>query len=303
MLGPVRVTVATPAEWPDVAAWAFAHLREPLATRRADWLVQLILNGEVTPAGVLLAREGETPVGGIVAQHLPGGSAVVLPPGGLSEAVREALTVAAVARFPDAGITVAQAFLDPGEEARADVLTRHGFHPVTSILHLSLDSPPALPPLDDPEIAMVRYADADPHTFAETLMATYRDSQDVPEANAERTAEEAVAGYRFRQPDPPDWWLATDRAGAPLGVLLLSDIAEHALTEVAYLGVVPEARGRGVGGRLLALAVSRAASAGRSLNLSVDERNHPARRLYARYGFRTRHSQRVLLWVRAVSAT
>lgn len=299
---PVRVAVATPAEWPEVAAWVFVHLRDPHAAVRADRLIQLILTGQVPSAGVLVARAGESVVGGMVVQHLPGGSAVVLPPGGESEAVRDALTRAAVARFPAAGVSVAQAFLDPGDEPRADVLTRHGFRAVTSILHLSSDSPADVPPVAHPDVALMRYADADPRLFADTLMATYRDSLDVPEANAGRTAAEAVAGYRFGQPDPPDWWLATDRAGVPLGVLLLSDFADRAVLEVAYLGVVPEARGRGVGGRLLEWAIRRA-SGGRELNLSVDERNRAAQRLYARYGLRARHTQRVLLWVRAVSAT
>jgi len=302
MPSPVRIAVARRSEWPDVAAWAFAHLREPVATLRADRLIQLILNGEIPPAGILIAQAGEIPVGGMVVQYLPGGTAVVLPPGGESEAVREALTHAAVTHFSAAGIAVAQAFLDPDDEDRADVLTRHGFHPVTSVLHLYLEPFADFPPVAHPEIALVRYTDTDPRVFAETLLATYQDSLDVPEANAGRSAADAIAGYHFGQPDPPDWWLATDRAGVPRGVLLLSDFEEHDMREVAYLGVVPEARGRGVGGRLLAVAIHRAASAGRSLNLSVDERNHPARRLYARYGFHTRQRQRVLLWVRAASA-
>lgn len=52
------------------------------------------------------------------------------------------------------------------------------------------------------------------------------------------------------------------------------------------LGVVPEARGHGIGGALLAAAVAAAREEGHpALGLSVSERNAGARRLYARAGF------------------
>jgi GNAT superfamily N-acetyltransferase len=52
------------------------------------------------------------------------------------------------------------------------------------------------------------------------------------------------------------------------------------------IGVAAAARGRGVGGRLLAALVAMARAQGyRALSLSVDRRN-PARALYERHGFR-----------------
>jgi ribosomal-protein-alanine N-acetyltransferase len=56
--------------------------------------------------------------------------------------------------------------------------------------------------------------------------------------------------------------------------------------EVAYVGVVPEARRRGVGRELMlhALVEARAAGVAR-LTLSVDARNQPAWALYRGLGF------------------
>ena len=294
MPAPLRIAVARPADWPAVARWVVAHVREPFAGLRADRLVNLLVDGEIPPPGVLVATRDGTAVGGITVQYLPGGTAVVLLPGGESEAVRDALVAAAVARFPAAGVAVAQAFIDPDEIDRAAVLTRHGFRAVTTVTHLSLDAPAAPPPRPAPDVRLVPYADADPATFADTLLATYGESLDVPEANAGRSAAEVVAGYRFGQPDPPAWWLATGPAGRPLGVILLS--VDGGATEVTYLGVVPAARGAGVGGSLLRAAIRRGASARGPLTLSVDERNGPALRLYSRHGFRTRQRQHVFLW-------
>jgi ribosomal protein S18 acetylase RimI-like enzyme len=53
---------------------------------------------------------------------------------------------------------------------------------------------------------------------------------------------------------------------------------------VIDLSLLPEHRGRGIGGRLLAALLAEASRLGRSVRLRVDHSN-PARRLYERLGF------------------
>lgn len=292
MSAPLRIAVARPADWPAVARWTFRRS----AAVRADRLVGLLASGEVDTGGVLVATRDGRPVGGLATQLLPGGTAVLLLPGGEAEEVRDALVAAAVAGFPRDGVAVAQAFIDPDELPRAAVLTRHGFRRVTTVSQMSLD-PVAVPllPAAAPPVHLVPYAVADAATFATTLLATYEDSLDVPEANVGRSAAEIVAGYRHGQPDPPEWWLAHDASGTPVGVLMLAATGT-AVTDVSYLGVVPTARRRGIGRALLAFATEHALSARHSLELSVDDRNRPALQLYAAHGFRIRTSQHVFLW-------
>jgi ribosomal protein S18 acetylase RimI-like enzyme len=56
---------------------------------------------------------------------------------------------------------------------------------------------------------------------------------------------------------------------------------------VLAIGVVPEARGRGIGGALLDALLALAREHGfRALSLAVDRQNPAARRLYERTGFR-----------------
>jgi GNAT superfamily N-acetyltransferase len=87
--------------------------------------------------------------------------------------------------------------------------------------------------------------------------------------------------------------VAAGAAGARLGAAwtfrndppLIVDADGVVLPEVA-VAVVPESRGRGVGGALLDELVTRSSAAKRGLSLNVHVRN-PALRLYERKGFRT----------------
>lgn len=70
----------------------------------------------------------------------------------------------------------------------------------------------------------------------------------------------------------------------PLGFALFHSVPPEA--ELLSVGVVPEARGRGIAGRLLAEAARRLIARGvETIFLDVAEGNAPARALYARLGF------------------
>jgi ribosomal-protein-alanine N-acetyltransferase len=70
----------------------------------------------------------------------------------------------------------------------------------------------------------------------------------------------------------------------PIGFVVVLGVAADA--EIITLGVVPEFRRRGIGGRLLAWASDRSRGAGcRRLLLEVAEDNPAARALYGKLGF------------------
>src|SRR5207237_1563992 len=118
------------------------------------------------------------------------------------------------------------------------------------------------------------------------LLRTYEGTQDCPEITGVRTAEEIIAGHRAQgKHDPRRWWVAL-AGGRPVGVLLLCEVPEWAAWDVAYVGVVPEARGRGYGRELMHRAVAEARADGVArLTLSVDVRNRRAWELYKGLGF------------------
>ena len=74
--------------------------------------------------------------------------------------------------------------------------------------------------------------------------------------------------------------------GVDVGCLLIADWPQNDQWELIYMGVVPEARGRGYGVAVVRQAQWLAGCAGRQrLVLAVDTANEPAMRVYAAAGF------------------
>ncbi len=123
--------------------------------------------------------------------------------------------------------------------------------------------------------------------FRQVLEATYNGSLDMPELEGARTLDDVLASHRaFERFDPTRWWLGRV-PGEPeaAALVLLTAQPERDLWEVAYLGLTPTARGRGLGRAGLSHALERARPHVRRLELAVDTRNHPAGRLYRAAGF------------------
>ena len=113
----------------------------------------------------------------------------------------------------------------------------------------------------------------DPDAFASTLAtALERDTQDG----------EAYWRGCFTRPGPV---LIAEVDGAPVGMARV--VVEDGPAHLYSMWVAPEARGRGVGARLIAAGLDWLAAhhPGRTLRLEVVETNLPARRLYSRCGF------------------
>src|SRR5262249_33867451 len=156
--------------------------------------------------------------------------------------VEDALTVAALGLLRGRGARLAQSLLAAEEVPHAAPLLRHGFRHVTVLEYLRrpLDTSTA----DDPpeRLTYAAYAADTAVLFHATLLRTYEGTLDCPELNHVRAVDDVIAGHQAQgRYDPQRWWLARDN-GRPVGVLLLNEIPEWRSLDVAYLGVVPEAR-------------------------------------------------------------
>ncbi len=87
--------------------------------------------------------------------------------------------------------------------------------------------------------------------------------------------------YRTFHPDAE--WLIVEREGADLGRLYVEESADRFL--LIDISLLPESRGTGIGGAILADLLDLARARAKPVSLHV-ERSNRARRLYVRLGFR-----------------
>jgi ribosomal protein S18 acetylase RimI-like enzyme len=279
--------------------------------RRVAHALGLVERGDLDPHGVLVLREVGGLLGAIVCVPTPGAGALMWPPSCLPGPDRagheDALVRHGCAWLRVRGARLAQALLAPEDMLLAAPLLRNGFDHVTHLWFLrhDLSDPPpgrAVPraascPWHTVRLDYLPYDGRDPAAFHQTLLRTYEGTLDCPEVNGVRTVEEVVAGHRAQGVYEPARWLLARQEGVPVGVLLLM-AAEGGEWEVAYVGVVPEARGRGVGRELMLKALVEARAGGaRRLVLSVDGRNRPAWGLYRGLGFEPNERREVFLAV------
>jgi ribosomal protein S18 acetylase RimI-like enzyme len=282
---------ARTSEWAHALRLIFHHL--PLAERRAREAtgLEMLQRGEMDPQGLLVLRGPEGLDGALVCLSVPGASALIWPPGvgvhPLQRVREDALVRHALDWLRGRGVKLVQALLAPEEEYLGAPLLRNGFNYITELWYMQHERGTPLGLLDTPARLEFRpFDESDPLPFQQTLLRTYEGTLDCPELGGVRSGEEVLAGHRAQGTyDPDRWWLALD-AGRPAGVLILTELPETGEWDVAYMGVVPEARRRGFGREILlkALAEARAADVQRVV-LSVDVRNRPAWELYRGIGF------------------
>lgn len=278
------------------AALAVLYRRVPASLRP-----RLIANaigeaarGEVDLSGLWVARRGGRVVGALLTQPLAGRAAAVWAPEVDSAWRRGATAVALVRAALDdlraRGFQIAQALLDESTPGRgAADLTGGGMPRVTELVYLEADTarevsvPPGVPTIDWRPFG----PESEPR-FRAVLQETYTDSLDMPELEGLRSLDDILtshrAGGRF---EAGRWQVGLVRGEPEAGaVLLLSAIPDRDAWEVAYLGLTPAARGRGLGRAVIAHAVETARPHAAWLELAVDVRNLPAHRLYRAAGLR-----------------
>ena len=221
----------------------------------------------------------------------PGSAALVFvpsdPPGetGLSATV-DALCAVRDRSLGD-GIKLLEVLTDRDAVRLSGALSSAGFFRLTRLVYL-LRGCDVSPPTGDLQrrLEWVTYSPSRRSLFEEAIVQTYAQSLDCPELTRTRSIEEVVDGHRATGGFDPDLWSVATRDGCPVGVCLLNRVLGQSALEIVYMGVSPGARGTGVGDAMLARTLGRARESGvMAVALAVDERNGPARGLYARWGF------------------
>jgi mycothiol synthase len=273
-------------------ALTFLYHRLPRGERERQLAQTLtaVDRGELSLDNLLVAMEQDRIVGAVFAVRRPGGAAFLWPPividspAGLSAA--QALLEEVGLRVDRQQVVFTQCLLDPTDDHGHAVLTRGGIPRITELILLSrlLPGPPAGQP--DLGLTFDCYSDAARADFARIVEETYQGSLDCPALSRIRSGEQLLEAHRATGTFHPTLCRIYRLAGRDIGIVLLAEHTDRNVWEVAYLGVVPEARGQGFGRVLLASAIDQLRESGReAIEIAVDCENVPALRLYETLDF------------------
>ncbi|MFO0946323.1 MAG: GNAT family N-acetyltransferase [Planctomycetota bacterium] len=282
------------SEWRDALQLLYQHL----SPRERSVHINALIRGEkgqnVPLEGLLGCWLGEKMVGSMLAMNSAGRTVVAWPPRfdkNLSEVdlpiVRQSLIQALRSFSSCRRARIVQVLLGDEENYEAPALCEEGFFHLAHLIYLRRDLRARIGPPSNENIEYVHYSPALHDDFLSVLERSYAESLDCPRLTGLRAMEDIYESHRAQgQFDPQHWFLAR-KNGKWAGCLLLSGLPEYRATEVAYLGVLPESRGQGLGRELTRKALRVARKAGsEQVTLAVDEGNAPARGLYAAEGFK-----------------
>ncbi|MBX3381566.1 MAG: GNAT family N-acetyltransferase [Phycisphaeraceae bacterium] len=139
-------------------------------------------------------------------------------------------------------------------------------------------------------IASLPQEERDP-LLLRVLEETYVDTRDCPELCGVRATSDILAShYATGVFDPALWFIVfvqdAKAKEVAAGCMLLNRVPEQRALELVYVGLSKPARGRGIGAKLMELAMLRAAEPRiDAITCAVDCRNEPALRMYERFAF------------------
>ncbi|QDU78677.1 Mycothiol acetyltransferase [Polystyrenella longa] len=261
--------------------------------------------GDLQLEGLYLAEEQGEDVGACLTLTQRDRSAFVWPPVVLDainwERVGSALLQEIQKQQDVVGVLYAQAMLDPDALDERSLLEKNGFEPLAELYFMECQ--PDRQKTTHPQLragkecrstSLEELGETGP--FREVLERTYEETLDVPQFNLMRSGEESLESHRLNGPFDPALWFLYYVGDTPAGLILLRNYDADDRWEVAYMGVVPEHRGTGLGTFMLQEAVNRARALQRSVVfLAVDSRNHFALEIYERIGFQRMTVKQVLI--------
>jgi ribosomal protein S18 acetylase RimI-like enzyme len=221
----------------------------------------------------------------------PGRTMVLFSPPHVAPTLQDTVAPDLVGRllsdFQSRGIQLAQVLIDPADESVIHLYQRCAFQRLAELLYLNRDLRRTDAPVLPGNMHFISYSPERHALFARTISATYTDSLDCPALNGRRDIEDILAGHKaVGNFDPNTWFLLSDGDEA-LGASLLNRSPHSEAMELVYFGLVPLARGKGIGDLLMEHALHACTAANcRQITLAVDSRNTPALRLYRRHGLK-----------------
>jgi ribosomal protein S18 acetylase RimI-like enzyme len=299
MTEPLTIRPTPPERQTAALDLLFANLSPAEKSAQMTLTLAAVRCRSVSTEGLLIAERAGRMVGAGCASSLGGKSALVCPPQ-MSAAEAETTCGELLHAIEDwmrsQQWTLATAYLTDGDSPEARRLSAAGYEQAAVVAYLLSESHdfPKHPPAT--RLEFVRFTEEQWLRLIAIVGATYIGTRDCPRLNGVRETRDVLEGYRTSGSFSPANWLIVRHADEDVGCLLLADHAKDNHMELVYMGVVPAARGRGLGTDITRQAQWLTSCAGRaSLVLAVDAENSPALRGYAACGFREWERRRAFL--------
>ena len=290
---PPEILSATTPEVEMHAALMLALRMLPPPTAEAlRWSVIAETRRKPAALGVLAVERNEQRqiVGAAWGQLGSGNVAQVWPTQRLAErAVSgcDPLLAALLRELPRRGATFAQTLLPDAACRDAQTVLGAGFTHAADLAYLGADVDPRLAKHEATGLHFVPVEAHERAAFAELVERTYEGTLDCPALTGLRPALEVLDEYAAIGTSGMSLWQRAVQRNADVGCLLLADHPSQNQVELVYMALLPQARGRGLGGQLVRESMRIAAVLGRKrIVLAVDAANRPAAAQYEAAGFR-----------------
>ncbi|MCC6907908.1 MAG: GNAT family N-acetyltransferase [Phycisphaerales bacterium] len=199
-------------------------------------------------------------------------------------------------------IALTQVLMEPDEPLTAAAFEQAGYTrlAVLNYMERRVSRAAGVPEPQWPaEVRLLHYEPPLEPLFKEALLQSYRDTLDCPALCGLRNIDDVLADHVGAGVQDPLLWTLVLWNQQPAAVLLLNPLADGESVELSYLGVGAGYRGRGLGRRLMALALRQLSERPYTrFTLAVDQDNFPALSLYKSFGLA--RTDRRLAYIRPV---
>ena len=286
---------ASPEEVPHALGMIIGSIGQPADAQQLADFLQFVRQRNIDLNELWIVENGVAMLWAVLPILSPGRTMLLFTPTGAPVGDAETGVARLVAelcdRFSRRNIQLAQILLEPGDAATRRIFESQGFQRMAELiyLHANIKRPLPPPPLA-PQFSVFPYSAQTHGLFASAIIASYQNSLDCPGLNGVRDIEDIIAGHKSSgEFDPQHWLVVCERLAngqhVPRGVLLLCKLPRGDTVELVYLGLAPEARGRGLAEWMMRRAFTSTVAMGLSrLSLAVDSGNSPALKLYYRFG-------------------
>jgi ribosomal protein S18 acetylase RimI-like enzyme len=281
---------ATPDEQLPALRWILARPQQPAQEAHAADFLRIARQRGIDLGQLWIATHENQLQWVLLPVPSPGRTLLLFSPSDYideqqADAARQ-LTQQVLPHYHAEGAQLAQVLFEPTDQRMIDLYASLGFSRLAELIYLQ-NSPRkgyGFPPLQT-GVRLANYSEQTHDLFCTVIQQSYVQSLDCPGLSEMRNIEDVIAGHKAAGEFDPGNWFVLMEGKTPIGVILLSSLPANQTMELVYLGVVPSARGQGIGKFLFrhALALTSRSQFGR-LNFAVDAGNRPALNLYYQHG-------------------